>query len=249
MKDALGSVQSVLVLGGGSEIARATGKKLAARAACASSARKPETLDATANELRAAGASEVVAIPFDATDFGSHEQFVHSTFDRFGDFDVVLLAFGVLGDQSRAEIDAAAAIRDRASELHWRRVGHDPAGATTRGTGPRVTRPARVSPANVHAGRTSCTAHPKRVPTFYQGLGDRLAGTGVHAMVVRPGFVTTKMTEGLTPAPLSTTPRPLPTPSCADWNAEHHGVGPARTAFRDVRPRHLPRPVFRRLNI
>ena len=54
--------------------------------------RKPETLDATANELRAAGASEVVAIPFDATDFGSHEQFVHSTFDRFGDFDVVLLA-------------------------------------------------------------------------------------------------------------------------------------------------------------
>ena len=49
-------------------------------------------------------------VAFDATDFASHEAFVDDTFDRFGDFDLVLVAFGVLGDQERAEHDAAAAL-------------------------------------------------------------------------------------------------------------------------------------------
>ena len=112
MKDALGHVQSVLVLGGGSDIARATCRKLvqqrAARVVLA--VRKPETCETAAVELSAAGASEVHAVAFDATDLPSHEAFIRSTFDRFGDFDVVLVAFGVLGDQARAEHDAAAAV-------------------------------------------------------------------------------------------------------------------------------------------
>src|SRR4029450_11965014 len=41
---------------------------------------------------------------------------------------------------------------------------------------------------------------------FFQGLGDSLVGTGASVMIVRPGFVHTKMTEGLDPAPLATTP-------------------------------------------
>ena len=35
---------------------------------------------------------------------------MQSTFDRFGDFDLVLVAFGVLGDQERAERDASEAL-------------------------------------------------------------------------------------------------------------------------------------------
>jgi decaprenylphospho-beta-D-erythro-pentofuranosid-2-ulose 2-reductase len=41
---------------------------------------------------------------------------------------------------------------------------------------------------------------------FSQGLGDALVGTGARVVVVRPGFVHTKMTAGLPPAPFSTTP-------------------------------------------
>ena len=41
---------------------------------------------------------------------------------------------------------------------------------------------------------------------FAQGLGDSLVGTGVKVVVVRPGFVHTKMTEGMDAAPFSTTP-------------------------------------------
>jgi decaprenylphospho-beta-D-erythro-pentofuranosid-2-ulose 2-reductase len=41
---------------------------------------------------------------------------------------------------------------------------------------------------------------------FAQGLGDALEDSGVRVMVVRPGFVRTKMTEGMEAAPFSTTP-------------------------------------------
>src|SRR5205085_1139433 len=41
---------------------------------------------------------------------------------------------------------------------------------------------------------------------FCQGLGDSLVGSGARVVVVRPGFVHTKMTAGRKPAPLSTTP-------------------------------------------
>src|SRR5438552_633318 len=41
--------------------------------------------------------------------------------------------------------------------------------------------------------------------TFFQGLGDSLVGSGVHVMIVRPGFVRTRMTEGMDAAPMSTT--------------------------------------------
>jgi decaprenylphospho-beta-D-erythro-pentofuranosid-2-ulose 2-reductase len=36
-----------------------------------------------------------------------------------------------------------------------------------------------------------------------QGLGDSLAGSGVRVLVVRPGFVKTRMTSGLKPAPFA----------------------------------------------
>ncbi len=41
---------------------------------------------------------------------------------------------------------------------------------------------------------------------FSSGLADALHGSGVHLLVVRPGFVIGRMTEGMTPAPLSSTP-------------------------------------------
>ena len=42
--------------------------------------------------------------------------------------------------------------------------------------------------------------------TYLQGLGRALAGTGVHVMIVRAGFVTSKVTTGPKRAPLATTP-------------------------------------------
>ena len=41
---------------------------------------------------------------------------------------------------------------------------------------------------------------------FCQGMQDALQGTGVRLVIVRPGFVIGRMTRGMDPAPLSTTP-------------------------------------------
>ena len=48
---------------------------------------------------------------------------------------------------------------------------------------------------------------------FAQGLGDALHGTGVHVMVVRPGFVRSRTTAGMAGAPLATTPEAVATRS------------------------------------
>jgi short-subunit dehydrogenase len=41
---------------------------------------------------------------------------------------------------------------------------------------------------------------------FASGLADALHGSGVQLLIVRPGFVIGRMTEGMTPAPFSSTP-------------------------------------------
>jgi short-subunit dehydrogenase len=42
---------------------------------------------------------------------------------------------------------------------------------------------------------------------FATGLADALHGTGVHLLLARPGFVIGRMTEGMRPAPMSSTPK------------------------------------------
>ncbi len=238
MKDALGTVQSVLVLGGTSDLGVAT-------------VRKPEACDAIAAELRTAGASDVQVVAFDATDFSSHEGFVRDTFDRFGDFDLVLIAFGVLGDQARAEQDAAAALEIVQTNYcgavsvsvplaaRLREQGHGTLVLFSSVAGERVRR------SNFVYGSSKAG-----IDGYYQGLAAAMAGSGVHVMIVRPGFVKTKMTAGLAAAPLSVT---------ADAVADATVRGIARSsaviwvpgALRFVMMvlRHLPRAVFRRLPV
>ena len=253
MKDALGSVQSVLVLGGGSDIALATCRELARRrhARIVLAARKPESLDDATGSLLAAGASEVTAVPFDATDFVAHEQFVATTFDRFGDFDVVIVAFGVLGDQSRAETDSAAALEIVQTNFtgvvsisvpvsrRLEQQGHGALVLLSSVAGERARR------ANFVYGSSKAGAD-----AFFQGLGDALQGSGVHVMIVRPGHVTTKMTEGKDPAPLATTPEHVAEAIARglERGSETVYVPPA-LRFVMSGLRHVPRSVFRRLPI
>ena len=99
MRDALGGVQSMLVLGGGSDIAQATVRKLVADR-CRTvvlAGRDPAGLKTFADEMRIAGATTVDTVEFDAHDPASHRQVIDDVFDRYGDIDVVLLAFGVSG--------------------------------------------------------------------------------------------------------------------------------------------------------
>ena len=253
MKDALGEVQNVLVLGGTSDIAMATARRLAAGRARSITlgVRDPASAAAVAaaDDLRACGAVTVEVVAFDATDFAAHADFVAETFDRIGDIDLVLVAFGVLGDQDRAEHDAAAAreivetnftgavsvmtpIADR-----LRAQGHGTLCLLSSVAGERVRR------ANFVYG-----ASKAGVDGYAQGLAAALAGSGARVMIVRPGFVHTKMTAGRAAAPLATT-------ADAVADAILHGIArgrevvwvPGALRFVMAALRLLPTPVFRRL--
>ena len=83
---------------------------------------------------------------------------------------------------------------------------------------------------------------------FYLGLGEALRGTGASVLVVRPGFVKTKMSEGREPAPLSVGADEV---AAAILKGVHEGSDliwvpmPMRAVMSALR--HVPRPVFRRL--
>ena len=207
MKDALGSVQSLLILGGTSDIALATARRLAADKTrrIVLAARPSERLDAAAQDLRAFGA-EVETVAFDADDVESHEKALGAVFAG-GDVDVVLLAFGVLGDQAADEQDPVAA----AKVAHTNYVGAVASGLVCanalkkQGHGELVV----LSSVAGERGRKDNFIYGSTkagLDTFAQGLGDSLHGSGVHVMVVRPGFVETKMTAGREKAPFATTP-------------------------------------------
>jgi decaprenylphospho-beta-D-erythro-pentofuranosid-2-ulose 2-reductase len=250
MKDALGTVQSVLVLGGGSDLALATCRRLAPRArTIVLAARKPETLDTAAADLRLAGTQTVDVVAFDATDYTAHDAFVAQMFERYGDFDVVLFAFGVLGDQAEAERDGRAAREIVESNFvgavsvgvpvarHLREQGHGTLVVLSSVAGERARK------SNFVYGSSKAG-----VDTFFQGLGDALVGSGVHVLIVRPGFVHTKMTAGVKAAPLATTPDKV-ADAIVDGLRRGREIVWVPGILRWVMAalRHVPRVVFRRL--
>jgi decaprenylphospho-beta-D-erythro-pentofuranosid-2-ulose 2-reductase len=241
------------VLGGTSEIGLATARKLVAARTrrVVLAARDSARAEAAADELRRAGAEQAEVVAFDAADTGSHPAFVDQVFDRHGDIDCVLVAFGVLGDQEVLASDPAAAVESVtvnytgvvsvsiAVAERLRRQGHGTIVYLSSVAGERV-RKSNFVYGSAKAGMDG----------FAQGLGDRLHGTGVDVMVVRPGFVRTKMTEGLEAAPLSVDADAVADAIAAGLRRGSHTVwAPAPLRLVMSVMRHLPRALFRRLNV
>ncbi|MEZ5268587.1 MAG: SDR family NAD(P)-dependent oxidoreductase [Microthrixaceae bacterium] len=91
MRDALGEVQSVLVLGGGSDIGRSLVTRLA-RGRCRTvilAGRPEDEMDSVADAARSAGATTVETIHWESTDVASHEKVIGGVFDTYGDIDLV----------------------------------------------------------------------------------------------------------------------------------------------------------------
>ncbi|MEU0402557.1 decaprenylphospho-beta-D-erythro-pentofuranosid-2-ulose 2-reductase [Streptomyces sp. NPDC006197] len=251
MKDAFGAPQSLLVLGGTSEIGLATARRLIARRTrtVRLAGRPSPALTAAADSLRGLGA-DVCTVPFDALDTASHEERLGKVFAE-GDVDMVLLAFGVFGDQARDESDPAAAVRVAQTNYTGAvSAGLVCAGALqAQGHGSLVV---LSSVAGERARRADFIYGSSKagLDAFAQGLGDALHGTGVHVMVVRPGFVRSKATAGLAEAPLATTPEAVAGAIELGLRRRSETVwvpGSLRMVMAAVR--HVPRPLFRRLPV
>ncbi|WP_405890140.1 decaprenylphospho-beta-D-erythro-pentofuranosid-2-ulose 2-reductase [Streptomyces sp. NBC_00133] len=249
MKNAFGSPQSLLVLGGTSEIGLAVARRLIARRTRTVwlAGHHAPSLEDAASGLRTLGA-DVRTVAFDALDCAAHEEVLGKIFAE-GDIDMVLLAFGVLGDQANDEADPPAAVR--VAQINYtgavsaslvcaaalQNQGHGSLVVLSSVAGERARR------ANFIYGSSKAG-----LDAFAQGLGDAMHGTGVHVMVVRPGFVRTKMTAGLPQAPLATTPGAVATAVELGLRRRSETVwvpGALRVVMSALR--HVPRPLFRRL--
>lgn len=249
MIDALGSPSSLLLVGGTSDIAVATARRYLQERPLrvVVAARDTPRRAAVADELAAAGA-EVEVVDFDADDAGSPERMVAAA-AAGGDIDVAVVAFGQLGDQDALAGDPAAAaalgqvnyvapvVVGTVLANRMRSQGHGAIVALSSVAGERARR------SNYVYGSTKAG-----VDAFYSGLADSLVGTGVTVLVVRPGFVRSKMTEGLPEAPLSTTPEAVAEAIVTGVRKGRHTVWvPGAMRFVMSGLRHTPRAVFRRL--
>jgi decaprenylphospho-beta-D-erythro-pentofuranosid-2-ulose 2-reductase len=243
--------QSLLVLGGTSRIALATARRLIARRTRTVwlAGRPSPALESAASQLRALGA-EVHTVAFDALDPDSHETVLGKVFAE-GAIDMVLLAFGTLGDQARDERDPAAAVR----VAHTNYTGAVSSGLISaralqaQGHGSLVV---LSSVAGERARRTNFIYGSSKagLDTFAQGLGDALHGTGVHVMVVRPGLVRSRTMADPRAASLTTTPEAVATAIELGLRRGSETVwvpGTLRVVTSVLR--HLPRRVFRRLAV
>ena len=249
MKDAFGLPQSLLVLGGTSEIALATARRLIARRTRTVwlAGRPSPALEQAADRLRALGA-DARTVAFDALDPESHETALGKVFAE-GDVDLVLLAFGVPGDQAEDERDPLRAVR--VAQTNY--TGAVSAGLVAaralqaQGHGSLVV---LSSVAGERARRADFIYGSSKagLDAFAQGLGDALHGTGVHVMVVRPGEVRTGTAAGRAEGPLATTPEAVATAVEVGLRRRSETVwvpGVLRLVMSALR--HAPRSLFRRL--
>lgn len=251
MKDAFGIPQSLLILGGTSEIGLATARRMITRRTRTVwlAGRPSPDLDTAAEDLRTLGA-DVRTVDFDALDPASHEETLGKVFAE-GDVDMVLLAFGVLGDQAHDEAAPLAAVRVAQTNYTGAiSAGLVCAGALqTQGHGSLVV---LSSVAGERARRANFIYGSSKagLDSFAQGLGDAMQGTGVQVMIVRPGFVRSKMTAGLEETPLATTPEAVALAIELGLRRRSEAVwvpGAMRVVMSALR--HLPRPLFRRLPV
>ena len=241
--------ETVLVLGGRSEIGLAVAQRLAPGATVVLAARRSTDLDEEEKALLAAGAAEVDRVEFDADDLDSHRPILDEVVRRHGRLDVVVVAFGILGDQARAERDPAHAVQIVHTDYvaHVAVLLHLTAILRAQGRGTLVVfssvAGARVRRANFVYGSAKAG-----LDGFASGLADSLHGSGVRLLLVRPGFVIGRMTEGMSPAPFSSTPDQVADAAVAALRTGRDEVwvpGVLRPVFALLK--HAPRALWRRM--
>jgi decaprenylphospho-beta-D-erythro-pentofuranosid-2-ulose 2-reductase len=244
-------MKQVLVLGGSSEIAVAIVRRLVRDGPVRpyllgrDRDRLAEALDA----LQRAGAQLGELDVVDADAVGAHAAAVARAFESAGGFDLVILAVGVLGAQTGLD-----APREQALEVM--RVNFVGSGsllleALTRlraqGRGTLVVL-SSVAAERPRAGNAVYGAAKAGLDALAQGLADALAGSGVRVLVVRPGFVIDRMTDGLPQAPFATRPEAVAVATVRALERGDHTIWvPGRLRYVFAVLRHLPRPLYRRL--
>lgn len=246
MQNGPGRLSRVLLLGGTSEIGLAilSSLRLEPDTEVILAGRDPQRLEAAGKSLN----RPVQVAVYDAVRTGTHQAFADQVCAG-GVPDLVIAATGVLIGQERAERDVQLA----ATMIETNFTGHVTAllafgeAMRKRGSGTIVV---LSSVAGVRPRKFNSVygASKAALDAFARGYADSLHGTGVRVLLVRPGFVTGRMTEGMSPAPLATTPEAV---GAAVAKALHGSAAvvwvPAPLVALATVMKLIPRPVWRQM--
>lgn len=250
MENALGEPQTIVLLGGTSDIGLAIVRKMLnpTTRTVVLACRDVERGERAASGLRHE-ALTVEVVAFDGADTASHADLARSLSAKYGDIDVAIVAFALLGEGDVTTVDPVAAAgiahvnftgvvsSTIAVANQMRQQGHGSIVILSSVAGERVRR------ANPVYGATKAG-----IDGFAQGFGDRLAADGVHMLVVRPGFVHSQMTVGAKAAPFATTPEVVADATVKALRSKRRVAwAPGVLRYVFVVLRHLPGPVWRRL--
>ncbi|WP_409435665.1 decaprenylphospho-beta-D-erythro-pentofuranosid-2-ulose 2-reductase [Mycobacterium sp. SMC-14] len=251
--DATGNPQSILLLGGTSEIGLAICARYLRNAsagvvlACLPG---DPGRDGAVAAMEAAGAKSVRIVDFDALDTASHPAMIDSAFSD-GDIDVAIVAFGMDADAEELWHNQAKAVQ--VAGINYTAavsVGVLLAGKMgAQGFGQII---AMSSVAGERVRRTNFVYGSTKagLDGFYLGLGEALREDGVRVLVIRPGQVRTRFSAHVKEAPLTVDKEDVAELAVAAA-AKGKEIVWAPGAFRYVMMvlRHVPRAIFRRLPI
>ena len=240
--------RAVLLLGGTSEIGVATVRALdlPPGSTLFLAGRDQHGVATVAKNLP--GTITIVTDHFEATNPDSVAAVIHRAFDA-AVIDVVLPAFGLLGDQAAFEAEPAAS-----AELLTVNVV-----AQTRALLEAAVRLRQQGQGTLVVLSSIAGVRPRRANFVYgaakaaldalaQGLSDALHGSGARVLLVRPGFVIGRMTAGMSPAPMATTPEAVGRAIAEAINNDKRIVWvPRRLRAVALAMPLVPRPVWRRL--
>jgi decaprenylphospho-beta-D-erythro-pentofuranosid-2-ulose 2-reductase len=239
----------VIVLGGTSVIALAIVRELQSRAPreVALVARDAAALERAVGELRTAGCTRAIAVELDPA--RTHVAVIGEAFEALGGADIIILAVGVLGERGGLPADVAGAIE----VLHVNLVVAgslllEGARRLREAGGGTLVVLSSVAGERTRRGNVVYGASKAGLDALAQGLGDALHEDGVRVLVVRPGFVHTRMTHGLDAPPLSTTPQAVAGVVVDGLDRGAHTVwAPPTLRWLMLAVRMLPRRIFRRM--
>lgn len=239
------------MLGGNSDIAFAILKELAKHRLEKVVLAGPNqtTLHERASMVSGLGKIEVLVASFDATDLTQVAAQTDLSMSLVPNVDLLIMAAGILGDQSSDESEPMAVSRVLTTNFTG------PAVALTavvekmkkQGTGSIIVL-SSVAGAKVRRSNFIYGSSKAGLDAFALGFSDALWDTPIQITVVRPGFVKTKMTESLKTVPMSTTPEKV---AIAALRAMELGkdIVWVPQSFRTIifGLRHMPRSVNRKL--
>jgi decaprenylphospho-beta-D-erythro-pentofuranosid-2-ulose 2-reductase len=185
----------------------------------------------------------------DADECESHEHAVASAFATAGGFDIVVIAVGRLGGQAGLDADPRESVEVMrvtflgagSLMLHCLRRLRGQGGGT-------LIVLSSVAAERPRARNPVYGAAKAGLDALAQGLADAAVGTGVRVLVVRPGFVRTRMTAGLPVAPMPVAPEDVADATVRALAGRAHTVWvPGRLRYVFAVLRHLPRSIFRKV--